>query len=113
MTAPHDRPSAAELVDAVRELLAGELSDALEGRLRFQARIAANALAIVGRELELGPAQAAAHAERLAALGDVDDRALVDAIRSGALDDRWAEVLAAVRASVLDKLAVANPTHAT
>ena len=113
MTAPHDRPTAAELVDAVRELLADEVMDAVDGRLRFQVRVAANALAMVGRELELGAAQAAAHAERLAALGVSDDQKLVDAIRSGAMDARWDEVVASVRAAVVDKLAVSNPTYTT
>jgi hypothetical protein len=111
MSAPHDRPTAAELVDAVRELLTDELLDSVDGRLRFQVRVAANALAIVGRELELGPAQAAAHAKRLAALGVADDTALVVAIRSGAMDSRWNEVVGAVRAAVIDKLAVSNPTY--
>jgi len=112
VSAPHDRPTAVELVEAVRELLTDELLDAVDGRLRFQVRVAANALAMVGRELELGPTQAAAHAERLAALGVADDAALVAAIRAGAMDDRWDEVTAAVRAAVIDKLAVSNPTYA-
>jgi hypothetical protein len=113
VTAPHDRPTAAELVEAVRELLEGEVMGALEGRLRFQVRIAVNALGMVGRELDLGAEQAAAHADRLAALGLADDRALAAAIRAGDLDDRWDEVLAAVRASVVDKLAVAHPDYTT
>ena len=55
---------------------------------------------------------AAAHRERLAGLGFADDAALAAAIHAGDLDDRLDEVTAAVRASVLDKLAVANPDHA-
>ncbi len=112
MSVPHDRPTAAELVDAVRELLTDEVLDAVDGRLRFQVRVAANALAMVGREIDLGPAQAEAHAARLATLGMADDAALVAAIRSGAMDDRWDEVTAVVRAAVIDKLAVSNPTYA-
>jgi aminoglycoside phosphotransferase (APT) family kinase protein len=111
--APHDRPTAAELVDAVRELLIDELLDAVDGRLRFQVRVAANALAMVGRELALGTAQAAAHTDRLAALGVADDAELATAIRSGDIDARWDEVASALRAAVLDKLAVSNPTYAT
>jgi hypothetical protein len=113
VTAPHDRPTAAELVEAVRELLTDELLDAVDGRLRFQVRVAANALAMVGRELDLGPAQAEAHTERLERLGVADDVELVTAIRAGAMDDRWDEVTAALRAAVIDKLAVSNPTYAT
>ena len=37
---------------------------------------------------------------------------LAAAIRNGDLDDRFNEVVELVRASVLDKLAVANPSYA-
>ena len=110
-SAPHDAPSAAQLVEAVREFLEGDVMAATEGRVRFHARVAARVLAIVQRELEAGDGPARAHADRLAALGFADDAALAAAIRSGALDDRWDEVAAAVRATVADKLAVANPGY--
>ncbi|MEZ5258335.1 MAG: DUF6285 domain-containing protein [Ilumatobacteraceae bacterium] len=67
---------------------------------------------MVERELELGPDQAAAHAARLAQLGVADDAELAAAIRDGRLDDRIDEVRALVKASVDDKLAVANPKYA-
>jgi Domain of unknown function (DUF6285) len=107
----HDRPTAAELVEAVREFLTGDVLPAVEGRLRFHTRVAANVLAMVERELAVGGPQAEAHARALAALGVADDAALAAAIRSGALDHRRPEVLAAVRASVRAKLEVANPRH--
>jgi hypothetical protein len=107
VTAPHDRPTAAELVEAVREFLAGDVAPRLEGRDAFQLRIALNALAMVERELDVGPA----HADRLAALGVADDGELAAAIRAGRLDDRWDEVVAAVRAAVVDKLAVVHPGY--
>jgi hypothetical protein len=78
---------------------------------RFHARVAANMLAIVERELVLGPAQGVAHGQRLEQLGVGDDAELAAAIRSGALDARADEVRAAVWASVRDKLAVANPKY--
>jgi hypothetical protein len=112
MTAPHDHPTAAELVEAVREFLEGDVMGATEGRVRFHARVAARALAIVERELAVGPGQAEAHAARLAALGVADDAELAAAIRSGSLDGRWDRVAATVRATVADKLAVANPRYA-
>jgi hypothetical protein len=111
VTAPHDAPSAAQLVEAVREFLEGDVMAATEGRVRFHARVAARALAIVERELASADRLAAAHAARLAALGYADDAGLAVAIRSGALDARWDEVAAAVRAAVADKLAVANPGY--
>jgi hypothetical protein len=109
--APHDMPSAIELLEAVRDFLETEVIAATEGRVRFHVRVAANVVGIVARELALGPAQAAAHAARLAHLGVADEAELAAAIRSGALDDRTEEVRAAVRATVADKLAVANPRY--
>lgn len=108
---PHDVPSAAELLEAVAGFLRDEVEAGTEGRLRFHARVAANTLDIVRRELELGPAQAAAHAERLAGLGVGSEAELAEAIRGGAFDDRLDEVTAVVRATVADKLAVAHPGY--
>jgi aminoglycoside phosphotransferase (APT) family kinase protein len=66
--APHGRPTAAELLEAVREFLTGQVMPATSGQLAFHARVAANVLAIVGRELELGPPPAGAGlAEEVAA----------------------------------------------
>jgi Domain of unknown function (DUF6285) len=112
LTEPHDVPDIAGLVEAVREFLEGDVADATTGRVHFHARVATNVLKVVERELALGPAQAVAHAERLAALGFADDAELCAAIRRGDLDDRWAEVRTAVAAAVADKLAVANPGYA-
>lgn len=112
MTSLHDVPSAEELVDAVREFLESDVVACTDGRTRFHARVAANVLAMVGRELELGAAHAADHGERLAALGVTDDAELAAAIRAGTLDHRLDEVRAAVAAAVADKLSVANPTYA-
>ena len=53
--APYGRPTASELLDAVREFLTGSVMPATTGQLSFHARVAANVLAIVARELELGP----------------------------------------------------------
>jgi hypothetical protein len=108
---PHDAPDAAQLLEAVREFLAGDVMAATEGRVRFHSRVAANVVAIVERELALGPGQAVALKARLERLGVADEAELARAIRSGALDDRYAEVAAVVRATVLDKLAVANPGY--
>jgi hypothetical protein len=107
----HGRPTAAELVEAVREFLERDVVDAVDGRVRFHARVAVNALSMVERELGVGREPELAHAERLAELGFDDDAALAAAIRRGDLDDRADEVRAAVWASVRDKLRVANPRY--
>lgn len=111
MTEPHDRPTAAELVEAVREFLERDVMAATEGRVQFHTRVAVNVLNTVQRELELGPAQTTAHRERLDALGFADEAELAAAIRAGDVDDRYDEIKAAVTATVTDKLRVANPKY--
>ena len=110
-TPPHDLPSAAELLDAVREFLQTEVVPELEGRRRFHALVAANVVEMVRRELLDGSTQTSAHRERLARLGVADEAALAAAVRSGELDDRVEEVREVVRATVADKLRVANPAY--
>ncbi len=111
MTTPHDRPTMAELVEAVREFLAGDVVDATEGRVRFHARVAANALSMVERELVMGPELEERARARLAALGFESDGDLARAIRDGAVDHRYQDVKAVLHENVEDKLRVANPDH--
>jgi hypothetical protein len=112
-----DRPTAAELVTAVREFLERDVMAATDGRVQFHTRVSVNVLNIVARELELGAALAEQERERATALlrheGDPDalERELAGDIRSGALDDRMDEVRAHVRATVREKLLVANPGY--
>src|SRR5262245_11532698 len=119
-----DRPTLAELLDAVRGFLEQDAIGALEGTAKFHARVAANVLAIAARELELEPVQLAAEWQRLEALlgaapvpsdlaalrEELRSRteALCERIRRGDADDgpfRDA-VFAHVRATVREKLAV-------
>jgi aminoglycoside phosphotransferase (APT) family kinase protein len=58
--APYGRPTVSELLEAVREYLLGSVLPGTTGQLAFHARVAANALAIVAREVELGPPAAGA-----------------------------------------------------
>jgi hypothetical protein len=112
-----ERPTAAELIEAVREFLERDVMTALEGRLSFHARVAVNVLAIVERELQLGEEHEAAERARLAELlghgGDIDGlrTELAAAIRSGALDDRREALVVALRATASEALAVANPEY--
>jgi hypothetical protein len=111
MNGPHDAPSAAQLVEAVREWLQQEVMPAVSGRLQFHTRVAVNVLAMVEREWELGEAHAVAHRARLTRLGCSDDAELARRIRSGDLDHRLDEVREMVWASVRDKHDVANPRY--
>lgn len=111
MSQPHDLPDAPALLEAVREFLSQELEPQLEGRLRWHTKVAANVLAVVERELRLGPEQAERHDQRLERLGFDSDAALADAIRAGQLDERLDQLAEELRDMVADKLAVARPQH--
>jgi uncharacterized protein DUF6285 len=126
-----DRPTALELLAAVRGFLE-ELGAGLEGRRRFHALVAANVLQIVERELRGEEEQLARQWDRLAALLGVDasskplalsalrtvvrelETRLAERIRAGDADaGEFADrVRAHVRATVVEKLAVANPRFA-
>jgi hypothetical protein len=109
--APFGRPTAAELVEAVREYLEANVMERSEGGARFEARVARNALAVAERELLLGREISAAHAYRLRDLGITDDAALAAAIRAGDFDVGWEAVASALAASARDQLLVANPSY--
>jgi aminoglycoside phosphotransferase (APT) family kinase protein len=106
----HDRPTITELLEAVREWVDGDVRTGTEGRLSFHARVAANALRTLEREVALEPALSRDHRDRLDQLGCADDADLAARIRAGDLDDRLDEVRRLVAASVHDKLLVANPS---
>jgi hypothetical protein len=114
---PQDRPTAAELVQSVREFLEVDVMAATEGRAQFHTRVAVNALGMIERELTLGPGFVAAERARAAAILGHDGNArdleieLAAAIRNGALDDRLDAVRDHVRATVREKLLVANPGY--
>ena len=111
MGAPHDAPSAIELLEAVREWIDRDVISSTDGRLRFHARVASNMLAMVEREIDFGASQAAAHEDRLARLGVADDTELAAAIRDRRFDDRADELRTILAEMVADKLAVANPRY--
>jgi hypothetical protein len=124
-----DRPGVCELLDAVRAFLEEEVVPALEGPRQFHARVAANVLSIVGRELAGEETSLLAEWERLARVlgGEASapparlealraavrarTAALAERIRRGEADAGpfRAAVRAHLRATVEEKLRVANP----
>ena len=119
---PHDRPTAAELVDAVAEFLERDLQPALEGRLAFHTRVAVNALRLVERELALGPQLDARRRDGLASLlapdatgteAPVRDREveLARRIRDGSLDAVRPDVVAYLRATLRVQLDIVHPGY--
>jgi hypothetical protein len=116
-----DLPTHAELVEAVREFLEKDVFPALEGRTKFHTRVAMNVLGIVQRELTQGAhADAEERARLLAVLGRSDEsdvtlldlnRELSAQLRDGRLDPRRRDVVDHLRATLRDKLAIANPDY--
>lgn len=107
----YGRPTAGELVHAVRGFLADDVFEATEGRVQFHVRVAVRVLDTVARQLQLEASHLAAHEAFLAELGFADDRALVEAIRVGAFDGRIGELAAALEPEVRARLEVANPGY--
>ena len=127
-----DRPDARELLEAVRTFLEEQVVPALDGTRQFHARVAANVLAIVARELADGDDALSAEHGRLVRVLDRPDEpppasgaallasvralnaTLAERIRRGDADDgAWrADVLAHLRATATERLAIANPKYA-
>jgi Domain of unknown function (DUF6285) len=115
---PPGRPTAGELLEAVREFLERDVLPALAADVRFQCRVAINVLASVRRELELGPEFESRERDRLAALlGDTDARTSLDAlnrrlaweIREGAGDLDPAALGDHLRRTIREALEINNP----
>ena len=112
-----DRPSALEILDAVIARLSSTVAPALDGRLKFEVRVAVRALQLARRDLAQAPALETAERERLAGLlsdvGDLDEAnrrlcASIDGegppLDEGALFDH-------LHATTLAKLAVDQPDY--
>ena len=113
-----DRPTAAELVAAVREFLEHDVMAATEGRVQFHTRVAVNVLGMVERELTSGrrvrrraSAPGRPRCSATTATSGTSNGSSPAAIRAGSLDDRLDAVRAHVRATVREKLLVANPGY--
>jgi ABC-type branched-subunit amino acid transport system ATPase component len=123
-----DRPTAPELLDALAELLFGDVRDWVPRERRFQVLVAANLCAVLARELRAGhepsladvrlfreligvsgldPEPEAAEAEAREAAKE-----LAWLIRRGELDERLDEVATRLRDHVRRKLEIARPGYA-
>jgi Domain of unknown function (DUF6285) len=105
----YGRPTAAELVAAVAGFLDNDVRSSTDGQVNFHARVAANVLRIVEREL--ADDSAAVVTGRLAELGFTDEAQLSAAIRAGTLDDRPGDVLPTLRVLVRHRLTIAHPGY--
>ncbi|MDG4664484.1 DUF6285 domain-containing protein [Mycobacterium sp. 236(2023)] len=103
------RPTAAELIAAVADFLDSDVR-AAGGQVGFHARVAANVLRIVERELLDDSGESVRTA--LEGLGFADEKSLAHAIRDGHLDDRSDEVLESLRTLVRHRLSIDHPGYA-
>jgi hypothetical protein len=125
-----DRPTSVELLEAAADFVDREIVPAIEGSRQFQARVVANVLRIVAREIQMEDPAVRLEVKALARLlgreaphlHSLDDlrntsrtmgEELSARIRAGEADSpaRRAEVLAVVRQCVEDKLRIANPRY--
>jgi len=125
-----DRPTYDELLEAVQHFIETDVVPALDGPKKFHARVAANVLTIIRRELANEEAQLRAEWHRLNEVlhsverppSDRDELRhrlrqrtsdLCERIRHGEADaEPWHGVVVThVRQTVIDKLAVANPKY--
>ncbi len=126
----YDRPTAAELIDAVRGHLENHVVPAVkgDGKLYFQTLVAINVLRVVERELKLAPDHAQSEWARLDHLEgamDVPNNArlifsilherntqLCDNIRAGRYDgERKIALFEHLMATTIEQLQVANPKY--
>jgi hypothetical protein len=96
----NDRPSADELLAAVERFLRDEVIPALEGPRRFHARVAANVLSIVAREVAGGDADLRGEWQGLAAL--LDREPALPADLGGAVREANEELLRRIRGGAAD-----------
>ena len=125
-----DRPTSVELLEAAADFVESELVPAVQGARQFQARVVANVMRIVAREIKMEDPLVRSEVKALALLlghdkphlHGLDDlrkaaaslgEELTAKIRGGEADDgAWrSEVLTVVRQSVEDKLRIANPRY--
>lgn len=113
-----DQPTPSEVIGAVAAFLKNVVTRETTGATSFQARVAANALEMMRRQLDLAPAEDAAELERLKVLLGTDGTLLelnaelarriaageFDLTTPGLSDHLWAVTMA--------KLAVDQPTYA-
>ena len=119
-----DRPTAAELLETIADLLEGPLLEATGGALKHPVRVAGNLCRILGREAALSPGHDAREIQLLAQVLGVESEGRDSASLSDELAQRlrpapdpdpdpelearaWSALVEIVRA----KLAIAKPGH--
>lgn len=106
-----------ELLISVRDFLREDVMGATSGRTQFMARVAANSLDILLRDMSIGPAlRAAEHTRLRAIMGHAGNREalrweLVRALRDGSMALDTAGLVDHLRATVTGELAIDQPSY--
>lgn len=114
-----DEPGADALVAVVADFLRRDVMPRLDGQLAFDARVAANVLDLVVRELRLGPDAARDAQARLGRLLDEQgtlealNRRLCERIRAGIVPLEAPGLLDHLRRTTLDTIDIDQPSYAT
>lgn len=114
-----DQPHGADILAAVSKLLRETLMPQLPANAAFQARVAANAIDLVAREINLGETVEREALGRLQALlgrdGALNDleAELSGRIRSGELDLQSPGLADHLWQTTLDKMKIDQPTYAS
>jgi hypothetical protein len=112
-----DQPSMRELVEAVRDFIEQRAMAELKGHTAFHARVAANALSIVARELEMSAPSGEAERDRLKSLLGQDgsllelNRELCRRIREGAIGLSSKGLAEHLTVTTRDKVAIDQPNY--
>lgn len=112
-----DQPSAIDLIGAVSEFIRNHAMPQLKGHTAFHALVAANALDIVKRELEIGPKAGDEELSRLKSLlgkdGSLDalNRELCTKIENGDMTLDTPGLREHLWATTLTKLAIDQPKY--
>lgn len=113
----HHRPDPLDLLSAVALFLREQAMPQLQGHAGYQARVAANMVDIVRRQLELAPAAEVQERQRLRALLQQDgslaelNALLCARIADGRIDVQTPGLAAHLWQTTLDKLAVDQPGY--
>lgn len=106
-----------ELLISVRDFLREDVMKATQGRTQFMARVAANSLDILLRDMQLGPSLRAAEHARLKQLFARDDSRealrweLVNRLRDGSLSLDTPGLEAHLRETVVGEVAIDQPVY--
>ncbi|HOO91153.1 MAG TPA: DUF6285 domain-containing protein [Syntrophales bacterium] len=111
------RPTVDELLEATQEFLEKKIIDTVDSHRAFHTRVAVNVLALVRRELRMGPQLARDEHERLRSLLGIDGTVaelngeLCSRLRDKSMDCHDEELFRHLFATTMGQLSIDNPEY--